>query len=411
MPRSADASEARAAVRHGRQRKSSPLATIGKFLVAAVAVVAVSATAVAGVAAVDLAKSVKPTAHLAGETPGAPPPNIGAIEGGVNLLLVGSDSGDGNAAYGERDENLNDVTILMHISADHSSASVVSFPRDMYVHIAECANGGDGRDKMNTALTYGGKDGGLACAVSTVEGITGLKIPFAAQIGFDGVISMSNAVGGVPVCITEPLDDAWSGIQLDVGTHELSGSTALAFLRSRHGVGDGSDLSRISNQQIFLSSLVRTLKSGETLSNPVKLYSIARAALKNVTLSESLANIDTMVSIASALKDIPLDRVSFVQIPTDQSGDGVVATDDASLIWQALQNDQAINLTATGKYVVTDPNAPPTSTDAASEPATPADPSADPSATSPGVVDLPASVTGQSAAQATCTAGRPLENQ
>ncbi|MGG7466305.1 LCP family protein [Plantibacter sp. YIM 135347] len=416
MPRNADASRSRAAVRHGRQRKSSPFVTIGTFVAATAAVIGVSFASVLGVAALDIAQNVKPTVHLANETPGAPPPNIGAIEGGVNLLLVGSDSGDGNAAYGERDENLNDVTILMHISADHSSATVVSFPRDMYVHIADCANGGDGRDKMNTALMYGGKDGGLACAVSTVEGITGLSIPFAAQIGFDGVISMSNAVGGVPVCITEPLTDAWSGIQLDVGTHDLSGGAALGFLRSRHGVGDGSDLSRISNQQIFLSSLVRTLKSSETLSDPVKLYSIARAALKNVTLSSNLANLDVMVSIASALKDIPLERVAFVQTPTVSSGDGVVASDDADTLWTALQNDQAVNVTAAGKYVVTDPNAPATdpATDPAADPAAPSDAPVDPAAppaTAGGTVDLPSTITGQNAAQNTCTAGRPEENQ
>lgn len=204
MTRNADASKPRAAVRHGRLRKSNPFVTVAKIVAATAAVVGVSGIAVAGVAALDLANSVKPVAHLDNETPGAPPPNIGAIEGGVNLLLVGSDSGDGNAAYGDREENLNDVTILMHISADHSSATVVSFPRDMYVQIGDCADGGNGRDKMNTALMYGGADGGLACAVSTVEGITGLSIPFAAQIGFDGVISMSNAVGGVPVCVTEP---------------------------------------------------------------------------------------------------------------------------------------------------------------------------------------------------------------
>lgn len=415
MTRNADASKPRAAVRHGRLRKSNPFVTVAKIVAATAAVVGVSGIAVAGVAALDLANSVKPVAHLDNETPGAPPPNIGAIEGGVNLLLVGSDSGDGNAAYGDREENLNDVTILMHISADHSSATVVSFPRDMYVQIGDCADGGNGRDKMNTALMYGGADGGLACAVSTVEGITGLSIPFAAQIGFDGVISMSNAVGGVPVCVTEPLNDAWSGINLDVGTHDLSGASALAFLRSRHGVGDGSDLSRISNQQVFLSSLVRTLKSSDTLSDPIKLYSIARAALKNVTLSSSLNNIDTMVSIAAALKDIPLDRVAFVQTPTATVEGGVAATSDADVLWTALQSDQAVALSATGKYVVTDPNAPvtpdPATTDAAADPAATADPAApaDPSAAGP--VALPDTITGQNAAQNTCTAGRPEEDQ
>jgi anionic cell wall polymer biosynthesis LytR-Cps2A-Psr (LCP) family protein len=87
------------------------------------------------------------------------------------------------------------------------------------------------------------------------------------------------------------------------------------FLRSRHGVGDGSDLTRISSQQVFLSSLVRTLKSSETLTDLPKLYQIANAALSNMELSNSFRAPDTLVSIAQALKDIPLDRVTFVQFP------------------------------------------------------------------------------------------------
>ena len=95
------------------------------------------------------------------------------------------------------------------------------------------------------------------------------------------------------------------------------------FLRSRHGVGDGSDLTRISSQQVFLSSLVRTLKSNDTLGDSVKLYGIANAATQNMLLSSNLKSLDTMVSIAKALKDIPLDSVTFVQYPGSTGQPGI----------------------------------------------------------------------------------------
>ena len=118
----------------------------------------------------------------------------------------------------------------------------------------------------------------------------------------------------------------YTGINLpEAGTYNLQGWSALAFLRSRHGVGDGSDLTRISSQQVYLSSLVRTLKSSDTLSDYKKLYNLADAAITNMQLSNSLADVPTMVSIALALKDIPLERVQFVQYPGGTGGTGVYA--------------------------------------------------------------------------------------
>src|SRR5690554_6386322 len=113
----------------------------------------------------------------------------------------------------------------------------------------------------------------------TVEVLTGLDIHCVGMITFGGVVRMSNAIGGVPVCVNGPVIDKYSCINLPAaGTYELSGKTALAFLRSRKGVGDGSDLTRISSQQVYLSSLVRTLKSSETLGDAAKLYGLAQAA-------------------------------------------------------------------------------------------------------------------------------------
>ena len=134
------------------------------------------------------------------------------------------------------------------------------------------------------------------------------------------------------------------GTFLEAGTHTLSGVAALQFLRTRHGVGDGSDLARISNQQVFLSSLARTLQSNGTLGDPVKLYSIAKAALANMQLSDSLMDPTRMISIAKALKDTDLNKIAFIQYPTAyvEGGGSVAPTDSAEYVRTALQNDMPV---------------------------------------------------------------------
>jgi LCP family protein required for cell wall assembly len=420
--------------RHGRQKTPKPIALIARFVGVAAAVVAVSGAAFAGYAAWSVSSEVQ-TVALAGESEGVVP-QIDAIDGGVNLLLVGSDSRAGQGdAYGDTEGNLNDVTMLMHIAEDHSSATVVSFPRDLVVPIPSCPDPTGGAfdamsaQPINVTLSYGG----LPCTVLTVEALTGLSIPFAAEIQFNGVIEMSNAVGGVPVCVVDPIDDEYTGVYLETGTHTLQGADALGFLRTRHGVGDGSDLGRISSQQVFLSSLVRTVKSGQTLSDFGRLYGLARAASGNMVLSQSLASPDTLVSIALALKDIDLEKVTFVAYPGSTDGDGDYAGkvqplyDDADVLFSAIAADQPV-ITAdpanTGVGAMVDPNAP-AATAAPDPPAGESSDTAAPASEAPpgppsGATDaapdtsgnaaaaataLPQSITGQTAAEYTCSKG------
>lgn len=386
--------------------------------------VLVSGASIAAIAAWDVSKSFK-TVALAGDSNIAVP-NISAIEGGVNLLLVGSDSrvGQGNL-YGNTDGVLNDVTMLLHISQDHSSASVVSFPRDMVVPIPSCPDGQGGSYSamsarpINEALSYGG----LACVQLTVEALTGLKIPFGAEVQFNGVVEMSNALGGVPVCVASPIADPYTQTYLDAGTHTLSGEDALQFLRTRHGVGDGSDLGRISSQQVFLSALVRTIKSNDTLTDVTKLYGLAKAAGQNMSLSQSLASMDTMVSIALALKSIPLDKIGFYAYPGTTGGSGVYSgkvqplTRDAEVLFSAIRADKPITgvVGNTGIGSEVDPTLATTPTPdvtlSPSATAVPAPaPTAGPTSTSAPVTDasaqvLPESIKGQSASEFTCSKG------
>jgi LCP family protein required for cell wall assembly len=365
-------------------------------------VVLASTTSVAAIALWQLQDNLDPGVVI--EAEGEAPPSVGPIDGPVNILLVGSDSGGGNVNYGDRGENLNDVTILLHVSPVSHSATAVSFQRDMYVPITGCKDGSPGTRKINEALTYGG----LACAVSTVESLTGVNIGYAAKIEFDGVISMSNAVGGVEVCVKEPIHDLQLNFDLEAGKHKLKGLKALAFLRSRHGVGDGSDTTRVSNQQLFLSALMRKIKSEGTLTNPLTVYSIAQAATKNMQLSTSLSSLDTLASMALAVKDIPLKKIVFVAYPggagTLYGVGGVIPnTGAAQPLVDAIKNDQPVVVTGGVGGGVFDG-------EDVDEPTPTADPSA-PATIAPDdgedvkPVELPSVIQGQAATEETCTNG------
>jgi LCP family protein required for cell wall assembly len=393
-----------AIARHGRLKSSNPVATIFKIIGVAVVVVLVSGVSVAAITVNQSLSKIK-TVHLVGEAQG-PPPDLGSYEGGFNILIVGSDTRAGQGAqFGVDGGVLNDVTMLVHVSADQTNAVAVSIPRDMVVPIPSCP-AADGKGSysamsampINNTLAYGG----LPCTVLTVQALTGLQIPFAALITFDGVIQMSDAVGGVPVCVNGPMHDAYSGINLPAaGNYTLSGAQALAFLRSRHGVGDGSDLGRISSQQVYLSSLVRTVKSNDTLTNFTKLYGLAQAATSSMTLSDSLKNLNTMVSLALVLKKIPPSNITFVQYPGTTGVGGVYAgkvaplAGPAAALFAKIKADQPFSLdSGTGRGSVPDPNAPA----ATAAPTGSASPAASDAAAPviPGVL-------GQTAAQYTCS--------
>ncbi len=414
-------------VRHGRLHSSKPVVAALRIVGVALAVALVGSLSVAGIAVWQVTSSIKTGVQLTdknGKTI-SPPPNVGAIEGGVNLLLAGTDtrSNQGGQFANRADQAAssgagnNDVTMVLHISADHTSATVVSIPRDTMVSIPSCPNGHGGASgatssgMFNTTLSRGG----LNCVVLTVEQMTGLSIPYAAEITFDGVVGMSNAVGGVTVCIASAIHDPYVGLNLAAGEVTLQGSDALAFVRSRHGVGDGSDLGRISSQQVFLSALARKLTSAGVLGNPVALYSIAKTAASNMTLTDGLTNPTTMVAIALALKGVGLGNINFLQYPTtaDPANPNRVIplTSAASVLNAALVADKPIQLSGkVGRAAELDPNATasavatpaPSPSGKSTSKATPSPAAATAAPTTPAVV-LPSSVTGQTAAQQTCT--------
>lgn len=413
--------------RHGIQTSPKPFRQIMTVLGAVVAVVVLSVGAVGAFYVWDAARTLTDNSVDIGDDVDALPA-IGEIDGGVNMLVVGTDSCEGqdlklfprcaHDAGGER----NDVTMLVHISDNPRRVTVVSFPRDMIVPIPSCPTGDGGNysamsaQMINSSYMYGG----LPCTVLTVEALTGVDIQYAAAIRWTGVINMSDAIGGVDVCVSDDISDKHTGLNLTKGTHTLVGAEALQFLRIRHGIGDGSDLGRISNQQQFMSSMVRKLQSGGVLANPSVLFNLATTAVaqvqsKQLVLSDSLTNPQRMVSIAMAVKSVPYKDIVFVQYPTVYAPGGgrvLPVTSAADVLFQALEDNKPIKVTGSasagyGVEVVGEAEATPTptptgspsgSTDASNTPD--ANETPEPTETA---VELPSDITGSTAADVTCT--------
>ena len=413
--------------RHAIHPRQHPLLSFVATVAVMLGVVGASAVGVVAFQVVDTANALNANSVVLNEDE-VLPPSLGAIEGGVNLLLVGTDSCEGANAKlsgacqnGDTEGERNDVTMLVHISDEPRRVTVVSFPRDMIVPIPSCpTEDGTGSysamsaQMINVSYMYGG----LACTALTVQELIGDTIDFAAAIRWTGVINMSDAIGGVDVCVSGDVYDPHTGLDLTAGTHTLEGAQALQFLRMRHGIGDGSDLGRISNQQQFMSSMVRKLQSESVLADPSVLLNLATTAINQVqgqqlVLSQSLANPTLMVQIAMAVKDVPYEDIVFVQYPTVYSSDYgasrvVPVTEAADVLFTALRENKPLTLTgeASQGYGVevtgeaAKPATKPTATPDASASATPA-----PVETAPADerVELPSDIAGQTAAQTTCT--------
>jgi LCP family protein required for cell wall assembly len=412
--------------RHAVVKERHPLVRLIAMVAVALGVITVSATGVAAYSVISTANAIGSAAVALGEDE-AIPPSLGAIEGGVNLLLVGTDSCEGQdiklfprCAHDDGGER-NDVTMLVHISEEPRRVTVVSFPRDMVVPIPACSDGAGGSysamsaQMINVSYMYGG----LPCSVQTVEELTGVDIQFAAAVRWTGVINMSDAIGGVDVCVSGDISDKHTGLNLKAGNHTLVGAEALQFLRIRHGIGDGSDLGRISNQQQFMSSMVRKLQSQSVLADPGTLLNLANTAVSQVTegqlvLSQSLTNPTLMVQIAMAVKDVNYEDIVFVQYPTVyDTGAGasrvLPVTDAANVLFTALAENQPITLTGEasqgyGVEVTGEAEQPETAAEGDGETATPAPTeTAEPEVDAEERVELPSDITGTTAAQVTCT--------
>jgi LCP family protein required for cell wall assembly len=289
-----------------------------------------------------------------------PKPGLGHSE---NILLMGSDTRDfkGGAKFGSEIAGArSDTTILVHIGEDGQHATLVSIPRDTYAHIPACktASGVSSPEwnKFNVAFTVGGP----SCTIALVENLTRLNIDHFVVVNFAGFQRMVDALGGVDVCLTHGIDDPvrinpatggkiGSGLVIGPGQHTLHGKDALGFVRARYAVGDGSDLGRIKNQQVFLSSMIRKATSTGLILHPLSLYHFLNAATKSIETDPGFG-LPQLKSLAGKLHGLKPGKVGLLTVPLSNPDAyvnigglqaSVVFWDKprAKALWQALRTD------------------------------------------------------------------------
>ncbi|WP_424529265.1 LCP family protein [Sphaerisporangium viridialbum] len=240
--------------------------------------------------------------------------------GALNVLLVGSDSRAGdNKKYGQHmagEGERTDTIILMHISPNRDKATLISFPRDSMVQIPACKNAqtkaalAPRLDMINSAFN----EGGMACTINTIEATTNIRVDHYIKVDFTGFKSIVDALGGIQICVPTAVDDKQAKLHLDKGKQIVKGETALAYVRARHSMGDGSDISRIKRQQIFLSQVAKKATSGDTLTDPGKLLNLVTAAARSVVMDPQL-DVDTLIQIAQSARSLTAKGVKFVTVP------------------------------------------------------------------------------------------------
>jgi LCP family protein required for cell wall assembly len=276
----------------------------------------------------------------------------------MNLLLVGQDGrtdltpeqlAELNAGANDSGGLNTDTMILVHVPADGSRASFVSFPRDSYVQIP-----GHGRDKLNSAYAYGYNSvasgapaeakqaAGAQLLVQTISQLSGLQIDHYAEVDLLGFFNLATVVGGVEVNLCYAVDDSqYSGAVFPAGKQTISGADALKFVRERHGVRpDGSpalprgDLDRIVRQQVFLAGVVRKLLSQDVLLNLGKQRELVKAAAGSLTVDRSLDLLD----LAKQLQSVTAGSIDFQTVPIadanahDDQGRSIVKLADADTL-------------------------------------------------------------------------------
>ncbi|MFF5495479.1 LCP family protein [Streptomyces aquilus] len=277
--------------------------------------------------------------------------------GSENILVLGSDtrSGSNKKLGGGADDGSarSDTAMIVHVYEGHKKASVVSIPRDTLVDRPECTDtDGNAHDAASMVMFNSAySTGGAACAVKTVESLTGIRMDHYLEVDFSGFQKLIDELGGVDVTTTKNITDHDSHLNLKAGTHTLTGKQALGLVRTRHGVGDGSDLGRIQLQQAFIKALIDQIKHVDVFGNPKKLYDLANTATKAVTTDSDLGSVNKLMSFANGLKGISSKNMTMVTMPVqyDPADANRVLVDEAKAkaVWKALENDRAIPKSAT----------------------------------------------------------------
>ncbi|WP_329327189.1 LCP family protein [Streptomyces luteogriseus] len=265
----------------------------------------------------------------------------------LNILVLGSDSRSGkeNRRLGGGDSSgaRSDTAMVVHLDTGRTSATVVSIPRDTLVTRPSCPrpSGGSTAVAHQSMFNSAYEVGGPVCAVKTVEEMTNVRMDHYLEIDFSGFAKLVDALGGVTVTTDEDIADEDSHLRLEAGTHHLDGTRALALARTRHGIGDGSDLGRIGLQQKLVKALLEQIASQDLLTDPAKLYRVADTVTAGLTTDTGLDSLAELTRLAQSLKGLPASGVRTVMMPVVQAPSDpnrVVAEEpEAGKLWESLR--------------------------------------------------------------------------
>ncbi|MFE0386937.1 LCP family protein [Streptomyces bungoensis] len=280
-----------------------------------------------------------------------------ADNGSENILVLGSDTraGANRRLGGGTDDGSarSDTAMIVHVYEGHRRAAVVSMPRDTLIDRPACTDTKGAKHPAARGVMFNEaySTGGAACTVRTVESLTGLRMDHYLEVDFAGFQKLVDDLGGVPVTTTRNIDDPQSHLTLKAGTHTLGGRQALGLVRTRHGVGDGSDLGRIQLQQAFVKALLTQVKQVGVFSDPKKLYDLADTATKTVTTDSDLGSVNSLIDFADGLKGIGADRMHMITMPVRYDPADlnrvIMNKTKAQEVWTALRNDRPIPASAT----------------------------------------------------------------
>lgn len=275
--------------------------------------------------------------------------------GSEDILVLGSDSRAGkNKEYGRNSGTArSDTAMVVHVYKGHKKASVVSIPRDTLVNRPACTDAKGRRVPAERLAMFNSayEAGGPACAVKTVESMSGIRMDHYIEVDFSGFKDIIDELGGVRITTSRPIDDPKSHLKLAAGTHTLHGEEALGLVRTRHGVGDGSDLGRIQLQQVFVKALISKIKDVGVFSNPKKLFDLADTATSAITPDSQLDSVNSLIGFAGGLKDIGGDNLRMITLPVryDPSDPNRVLplAKQSRQVWTALRHDRPVPASAT----------------------------------------------------------------
>ncbi|PDP88748.1 transcriptional regulator [Glycomyces fuscus] len=239
-------------------------------------------------------------------------------EGIHNILLLATDERAGEAAeYNVVNGIRPDVLVVVSIDVDSGGVTMVNLPRDLLVPMPACPATDEDPgvaagtvDQLNHAMTYGGMD----CQGNTVETITDIHLDHMVMVDFAGFQDIVQSIGGVEMCVPEPIDDPKAHITLDAGMQTLNGEQALGLARSRASTEQGSDLNRIENQQRMMGAILRKVTSGEIMSSPTTLYDFMGSVTDSLVTDDGFT-VDKMTELAIAMRQVDLSRMRMVTVP------------------------------------------------------------------------------------------------